>query len=130
MIRIVMASLLLSLAACSAQSDGSKHLAPSTWQFTQIDDDDPASSDAELSFDQDRIGANVGCNGLGGPWRIEDGRLIAGPLSQTRMLCQGQVGDQERAVSALLAGAPRVTIDGNSLLLQSSGHSAKLTRLR
>lgn len=120
--------LAIGLAACSAGNEGASHLADSTWQFTSIDDAKPVSGDAVLSFKPDSIGANVGCNGMGGPWRIEEGRLIAGPLTQTEMYCEGPVWEQEKAVSALLAGAPRLEIQEDTLVLKSSGHSARLQR--
>lgn len=104
-------------------------LAGSLWQFTEIDEAVPASRNARLALEEDRLGANVGCNGMGGPWRIEDGRLIAGPLVQTKMYCQGPVMEQERAVSAMLAGAPRIEVHGRKLVINSSGHSAVLERV-
>jgi len=119
----------LALTACAAPSEGSSHLSNSTWQFTAIDDAEPVSEKAQLSFEEDSIGANVGCNGMGGPWRIENGRLIAGPLVQTQMYCEGPVWEQEKAIGALLAGAPKLTVEGDSLVLESSGHSAKLEKV-
>lgn len=83
----------------------------------------------ELSFEAGRIAVNVGCNGMGGPWRVEDGRLIAGPLAQTEMYCEGPVWQQEQAITALLAGAPRFEIEGDRMALMSSGRSAELRRV-
>src|SRR5690606_15070060 len=72
----------LLLSACASAGDHGSDLADSSWEFTAIDGDTPASDKAMLTFEGDRIGANVGCNGMGGPWRLEGGRLIAGPLVQ------------------------------------------------
>ena len=80
-----------------------------------------------LEFHTDRIGANVGCNALGGDWRIERGRLIAGPFISTQMWCEG-VMEQERAVATLLSCAPEVRINGARITLTSGGHSADLVR--
>ena len=120
----------LALGACSASGPGASHLADSTWQFVAIDETAPVGKMAMLSFEGDRIGANVGCNGMGGPWRVEDGRLIAGPLVQTEMYCEGKVWTQEKAVGALLAGAPTLEVTKDTLVLKSSGHSARLERTR
>jgi len=127
--RAVFALITLSLlSACAAAKEGQANLADSTWRFVSIDGDAPASGKAQLKFEEDRIGANVGCNGMGGPWRLEGGRLIAGPLAQTQMYCEGLVWDQEKAISALLAGAPEFSVETNRLVLKSSGHSAELRR--
>ena len=93
-----------------------------------IDGVAPASDKAKLTFEDDSIGANVGCNGMGGPWRVSEGRLIAGPLIQTQMYCEGPVWGQEKAIGALLAGAPELDVANNRLVLKSSGHTAELTR--
>lgn len=116
------------LSACAASGEGASHLAETSWRFTSIDGATPANSDAELTFEDDRIGANVGCNGMGGPWRTENGRLIAGPLIQTEMFCAGEVWGQEKAVSALLAATPRYELEGDTLILRSRGHVAELER--
>ncbi len=117
------------LTACATPGEGRSPLAGSTWKFTQIDGASPVSDRAQLSFEKGSIGANVGCNGMGGPWRLEKGRLIAGPLVQTEMYCEGPVWDQEKAVSALLSAAPRFELRGDTLTLKSSGHAATLKRI-
>lgn len=126
------ASILLAfilLAGC-AVGPGSNHaLTGTSWRFVAIDGDQPVSSNAKLQFEADRLGANVGCNGMGGNWRVENGRLIAGPLMQTEMYCEGQVWDQEQAVGALLAAAPVLEHLEDRLVLKSSGHSAELVRI-
>ena len=118
----------LLVAACASAADHRSDLADSSWTFTTIDGDAPVSEKARLTFDGDRIGANVGCNGMGGPWRVDGGRLIAGPLVQTQMYCEGPVWDQEKAVGALLAAAPRFSVGGDVMTIESSGHSAELRR--
>mgnify|MGYP003389051112 CR=1 FL=1 len=119
-----------ALTACSAHSEPHSRLAESAWQFVSIDDASPTSDKAQLTFETDNIGATVGCNGMGGPWRIADDRIIAGPLIQTEIYCQGPIWAQEKAVSALLVGAPRFMLDGDTLVLKSSGHSARLRRIK
>ena len=120
--------LLSLLSACAASSKGQTKLANSSWHFISIDGAAPVSDKAKLRFEKDRIGATVGCNGMGGPWRVESGRLIAGPLAQTQMYCEGEIWSQEKAIGALLAGAPEVQVKTDRLVLKSSGHSAELAR--
>jgi heat shock protein HslJ len=121
--------LALPLAGCAAQAAGPGQLAGSDWRFVTIDGEAPVSGEARLSFESKDIGANVGCNAIGGDWRIEDGRLIAGPLAQTRKYCRGPLGDQEQAIGALLVAAPEIALDGVRLELRSRTHHALLERL-
>lgn len=118
----------LCVAGCTAGSDAGSHLTGSTWHFEQIDGERPASKAASLTFTGGRIGVHVGCNQLGGPWRMGEERLIAGPFTQTEMACPAPAWNQERAVSSLLVATPRIEITGDRMTLQSSGHTAELVR--
>lgn len=79
-----------------------------------------------MRFDDDRMGASVGCNSIGGDYRVEGNRLVAGPLMATRMFCQGAVWQQEEAVNALLSAAPQLQRSGDALRLTSGGHAIEL----
>lgn len=93
----------------------------------RIDGAAPVMPDkASMRFDQNRLGANVGCNGIGGEYRIEGNRLIAGPLMATRMFCEGPVWQQEEAVNALLSAAPELLRSGKTLRLTSGGHTLEM----
>ncbi len=130
MVRLAHPSLLLALVAggcIAAPTGGFSALEGSRWRFAAIDGRAPVSEKATLSFERDRLGANVGCNGMGGSWRVERGRLIAGPLISTQMWCEGRM-EQERAVSALLSSAPELTVAGTRMTLKAGGHSAQLVR--
>lgn len=84
---------------------------------------------ANMRFDEERLGANVGCNGIGGNYRIDGNRLVAGPLMATRMFCEGPVWQQEEALNALLSAAPQVQRSGNAMQLTSGGHTLDLERV-
>lgn len=122
--------LAVLLSGCSGVHNNGLALAGTQWQITRIDGKAPVADKARITFESDRIGANVGCNGMGGEYRIEGDRLVAGPLIATRMFCEGPVWGQEEAVGALLAGAPRVARSGDTLRLDSSGHSLEAVRAR
>ena len=129
-IAFALAVLPLFAAACAMPEDGGSDLAGSQWTLEQIDGDAPSSpARAILSFERERIAASAGCNAIGGPWRVDGLRLIAGPLVQTEMYCEGPVWKQERALSALLSAGPVITREGNVLTLVSSGHRARLARV-
>lgn len=119
--------MLALLAGCSDGSDRS-HLAHTSWRFVRIDGQQPTSTAAELRFDKGRLGVQVGCNHMGGPWRLDEHRLVAGPLAQTEMACPDPAWSQEKAVGALLVATPRVSLTGDHMTLQSSGHTAELVR--
>jgi heat shock protein HslJ len=121
------AGLLFALGACMTPAGDATPLAGTSWRFTSIDGAPPVAERTSLAFG-DRLTVNAGCNGMSGPWRIEDGRLVAGPLIATRMFCEGKMG-QESAVSALLSGNPTVAVEGDRLTLTASGHSAVLARV-
>lgn len=129
-----LALFLLSLAAtssaCAVQPAASNRLAGTQWRFVSIDEASPVSERASLGFRPDGISATVGCNGIGGPWHVEGNRLIAGPLMQTEMYCEGPIWGQEQALGAMLVAAPEFTLDGERLLIRSSGHSAELARVQ
>ncbi len=110
--------------------DGGSDLAGSQWALERMDGEVPSVPErARLSFERGRLAASAGCNAIGGPWRVDGLRLIAGPLVQTEMYCDGPVWEQERALSALLAAGPVITREGDTLTLVSSGHRARLARI-
>lgn len=122
-------AVLIAAGGCVAKSSAPNAL-QGEWRFVEIDGDSPAvPAKATLTVEPDRLSASAGCNGMGGPWRIEEDRLIAGPLTGTRMYCTGPVWDQEQALSALLVAAPTIAYKDRRLVLQSSGHSAALERV-
>lgn len=120
-----LASLAL-LAACTTTSATAPTLGDSAWRFTQIDGTPPVG-EATLTFEGNRLSANAGCNRMGGTWRSDAGKLIAGPLMATKMFCEGKM-DQERAVSELLGSSPDLTLSDNRMTLRNTAHSAELVR--
>lgn len=124
--RLILAALPL-LAACAAAGASSAALKGTKWTFTLIDGKPPVSSKAALTIEAARIGANVGCNGLGGDLRIKSGRLVTGPMISTMMYCDGLM-EQERAISELLEADPKFRVAGKKLVLDSGAHRAELKR--
>lgn len=119
-------SLVATLVGCATpplSSTPAAGLAGTGWTVLAIDGRAPvAPVRARLTFDASRLSASAGCNGLGGDYRVEGDRLIVGPVVSTQMYCEG-VMEQERSLSALFAGAPQVSREGNRLRLASGGHS-------
>ena len=128
--RIAIAMLPLLAGACAMPDESGSDLAGSQWALERIDGAAPSvPARARVSFERKRLAASAGCNAIGGPWRVDGLRLIAGPLVQTEMYCDGPVWEQERALSALLSAGPVITREGDTLTLVSSGHRARLARI-
>lgn len=122
--RIALFALPL-LAACTTVGNAAPDEALTTWTFIEIDGKPPVSSKAKLRIYDGRIGATVGCNGMGGDLRIEGGRMIIGPVVSTQMYCEGLM-EQERAVAELLGDSPIFFADNGRMMLRSKNHSAEL----
>jgi heat shock protein HslJ len=118
----------LLLAGCSL-SDSGAGIAGTNWRFTEIDGAPPVSKSAQISFERDSLGASVGCNSMGGEWRVENDRLIAGPLTQTEMYCAEPLWNQEKALNSLLSSAPVIIVEGDRMTLRSHGRSAELRKV-
>jgi heat shock protein HslJ len=116
------------LAGCSDAGDRS-HLAESSWRFDRIDGERPVSGASSMTFEDGHVGIEVGCSSLGGPWHLDADRLVAGPLDQSEKTCSDPSWHQGNAVNALLVATPRLAVDGNRMILQSSGHTAELVRV-
>lgn len=128
MIKSIALFTLPLLAGCATVGDAAPSLAGSKWAFVSIDGQSPISDKALLSIEADRIGANVGCNGMGGDLRIEPGRLVTGPIISTKMYCDGAMV-QESAVAELLSASPAFFIEGKRLMIRSDKHVAELRQV-
>lgn len=124
--RLILPALVL-LAACSATTPSVADPGGSKWTFVAVDGQPPVSSKSSLTIEEGRIGANLGCNGMGGDLKIEQGRLVTVPIISTQMYCDGLM-DQERAVAELLDAKPRFFIEGDRMLIHSDKHKAELVR--
>jgi heat shock protein HslJ len=116
---------LALLAACTTAAAVGPDSLTGKWRFVTIDGQKPVSSKAELTIQEGRIGANVGCNGMGGDLQIKGGKLMVGAVVSTMMFCDGLM-EQERAVSELLSADPDYRIEQGRLLLRAGAHSAEL----
>jgi len=123
--RLALPALTL-LSAC-ATTPAPANPGESTWTFVAIDGQRPVSSKTTLTISETRIGANVGCNGMGGDLKFDKGRLIVGPVVSTQMYCDG-VMDQERAVAELLEAGPYFFIENGRMTMRSDKHSVELVR--
>jgi heat shock protein HslJ len=119
-----------ALAACGQEdgvSVGGSDLAGKTFvstNATQDGEDGPlvAGSRITLTFTDQALSANAGCNTMGGGMRIDDGVLVLdGPMAQTEMACEQPLMDQDAWLATFLASGPAVALDDATLTLTSEG---------
>ncbi len=118
---------LALLAACTTAGAAGPDSPAGKWRFVSIDGAKPVSSKAELTIEANRVGANVGCNGMGGDLQIKGGKLVVGAVVSTMMYCDGLM-EQERAVSELLSADPEYRIENGRLALRTGSRSAELVK--
>ena len=73
-----------------------------------------------LSFDHGRVGASAGCNALGGPYELVDGRLIIRGMSMTEIGCDAARHAQDEWLADLLQSEPRINLLGNTLTVEAA----------
>jgi len=134
--------LAILLGACTSGGPGSgsdsqqapsgepRNLAGRTFLSVGIDGRAMApGSRVRLSFDVGRIGAQAGCNTMGGPVEIVDGRLALGDLGTTEMACDPALMDQDRWLAEFLDGA-RIDLYEDTLTLSGGGVTLTLVDRR
>lgn len=75
-----------------------------------------AGSRIRIAFGDGQISASGGCNSMGGPYRLDGERLVAGSLFTTEMACDEPLMAQDTWLADLLDGAT-ITLDGDTLVL-------------
>src|SRR5262245_15539076 len=104
-------AMAASLTACSqavvsSPSSGIPTLADTAWLVTSIDGQsvDPDTPPTLVFDDAGRVSGTGGCNQYNGPYTQDGGSLTFGNLASTLMLCEGELGRQETAFLAAIAG--------------------------
>lgn len=77
-----------------------------------------AGSTISLSFADERISANAGCNTQNAGVEVVDGKLqLTSELASTMMGCEEPLMAQDQWVASFLEAAPAVILDGAALTL-------------
>jgi heat shock protein HslJ len=80
-----------------------------------------------LTFTGDGVTAQAGCNTMSGSARLDGGRLVVpDSLAMTEMGCPPGLAEQDQWLAALLAAGPRVSLDGDRLVLTHGGTAVRL----
>ncbi|HEV7864016.1 MAG TPA: META domain-containing protein, partial [Acidimicrobiia bacterium] len=80
-----------------------------------------AGTRISLTFvaDGHRLGAQAGCNQMGGQTAFEDGRLVVGDLATTEMGCDPPRHAQDEWLARFLTSRPQYSLSGPTLTLDS-----------
>jgi heat shock protein HslJ len=126
--------LILLLAACGDGGDGLSGADPGTspppdlaghvYTSTSVTGHQLApGSTVTLTFTDDSISANAGCNTMAGPATWSDGvlKVNGGRLATTSMACEGPLMDQDVWLSEFLTSEPKLSAGGGQLLLEGGG---------
>lgn len=83
--------------------------------------------DVRLRFEGERLVVETGCNAGRGSVRVEDSRLVAGPLMATRMGCEPALMEQEAWLFTMVGARPRLELSGPylSLLWDTDGEGER-----
>jgi heat shock protein HslJ len=77
-----------------------------------------ADTTVSLSFADERISANAGCNTQNGGVEVVEGQLrLTSPLASTMMGCEEPLMAQDQWVASFLEADPDITLDGDALTL-------------
>jgi heat shock protein HslJ len=89
----------------------------------------PQGGEAHLTFSGDgKVTGNTGCNQLNGEAKQDGDKIVFGAIGTTKMLCQGDAGELEKQVLAVLQGPVTMKIDAKRLILtHPSGKGLQLT---
>jgi heat shock protein HslJ len=126
--RLILLTLPFALLAAACGSDGSDMPTDHAWQAINIVGPGgtmtaPTGGTAPtLGFEGDTAAGNASCNQYFGSYELDGSSITFGPLASTEMFCADPgVMEQEAAYLAALQSVDSWAIDGETLMLSSSG---------
>jgi heat shock protein HslJ len=125
---VVVAAALLASGCGDTYGDGDTgggdaQLADTDWVLDadSLDVAVPAEAEVTLSFTDDAVSGNAGCNNFtGGYTATSDGELELSQLGSTQMACVDEVAAAETAVLLALEEVAAYEIDRDSLVLSDA----------
>lgn len=84
-------------------------------------------TELRLTFDDDRLGASLGCNQMGGPFEVDGTRLVVEQLETTEMGCEPALHDQDRWFADFVTSRPQLLTSGDEIQL-NDGFTAVVLR--
>lgn len=116
------------LAACSGAA-GAPDLNGRAFTATEVRGQEAVEgSTITLTFEDNQVSAQAGCNTLFGPADWEGGTLeIDGTLASTMMACDDALMAQDQWLSEFLSSSPALSLDGDTLTLGDDTTGLTLT---
>jgi heat shock protein HslJ len=125
-------ALLTVVAACSAltppsgPTPGPTDLTGRTFLSTGVIENSTQrdlvrDTHIRVEFGNGQLGASAGCNLLGGPYELIDGRLVVGPIHATEMGCDPARHAQDEWLAAFLGAQPTIAVEDMTLVLEAGG---------
>jgi putative lipoprotein len=130
LVTILYLGILLALTACFPTESG---LVGTNWMLTSYG---PISAptptlpgiETSLSFGADgKLSGRLGCNILGGDYKITGQNITFGPVLTTKIACNEAQMAQETAAFHVLQDTASFKLDGNILSIRSSDGNSILT---
>jgi heat shock protein HslJ len=134
-LRHILVEQVGKVAAGEAAGGASAELEGTSWLLSGIDAGEgpqaPAAGrgEAKFSFAQGRLAGSAGCNRLSASYSQSGETISVGPIVGTKMACPEPLMQQENAVSAILMGAERALVAGDTLTISAAdGRSLVFSR--
>jgi len=121
---------LLTIFALAACAGGSSKSIQGQWKLVSYSFDSsqmPAAPGVETSIEfgsDGRMSGNVGCNGFGGDYTMDDDTITFKSVMATLMFCEGPVGEQELGTLTVLRDSAKFVLDGNKLIITSADRNS------
>lgn len=130
--RLRLAAAALVVAGCTSVNSTSATFEGTSWQVTAVNGQaTPRSEEYRLQFENGRIGGKLGCNHLGGGYRVQGDVMVASDIAQTLMGCPEPADTFERNGTAVLQQPMRLTWHSDrQLTLSNAAGSIALERTR
>lgn len=125
MFALLCSAVVMGLVSCSSSKNTkvNKEDLLSEWQFESLNKEGevmnaPGTYEITLKFDEEgRFSGNGGCNGFGGEYTFEEGKLTFTRPMSTMKMCAGRM-DIEGAIHQLFPQVDNVSLEGNKLSLK------------
>jgi len=78
-----------------------------------------SGTNVSISFEDGRFGFSAGCNGHGGSYEVQSGRLVVSDLASTDIGCDTELHEQDNWLATFFSSMPLITVDGPRLTFTS-----------
>ena len=128
--RLALTTAAATLTACTSVAVSERSLDGTRWHVAAVNGRaTPPGDQYHLRFDEGRIGAQFGCNGIGGTYSIHGQTLVAHELISTLIGCPEPAATFETQGSAVLNQPMRLNWTSETqLTLSNAAGSIRLER--